>query len=87
MNYDKDIENMESHILTYHAEDLGIEGDPEAISTLFKILKHSDPTVREGAINGLSYFLDYQSVVDKLLAISESDPEPMIRDLARRTIE
>jgi HEAT repeat protein len=87
MNYDREIENMEPHILTYHAEDLGIEGDPAAIPTLFRILRHEDPTVREGALAGLSFFIEHQNVVDKIEAIADSDPDPMIRDIAKDILD
>lgn len=59
LNNDTDPSN-----LTFAAEEVGVRGiKPElVVDRLIELLNHPRPVAREGAVYGLSYYLDYKNV-------------------------
>ncbi len=75
----------DAHHLTFAAEAAGEIKDeafwPEAKRVLLSLLGHSSPLVREGAVYGLSSYLD-DEVVDHLENTRMHDASPGVRDAA-----
>lgn len=79
--------NGDIHTLTFGAEVLGdVDDERIVLPTLKQLLKHVNAVVREGAMMGLSsFYLERkppQDVLDKLKAMSKSDPSPSNKEFA-----
>jgi hypothetical protein len=79
--------NADIHTLTFGAELLGeVEDERIVLPTLRQLLKHVNAVVREGAMMGLSaFYLERkppQDVLDKLRAMTKSDPSPSNKEFA-----
>lgn len=86
--------NIDVRTLTFGAEILGGEVSDEeiVIPVLRRLLKHVNAIVREGAMLGVSAFYmegkkPPQDVIERLRAMSKSDPAPSNRDTANSLLE
>ncbi len=79
--------------LTFGAEILGGEVTDEelVLPALRMLLKHINAIVREGAMMGVSSFymekLPPQDILERLQAISKSDPSPTLKEFAKQILE
>ena len=84
--------NADTHTLTFGAELLGeVKDERIVLPTLKQLLKHVNAIVREGAMMGVSSFYmerrPPQDVIDRLRAISKSDPSPSNREFAESVLK
>lgn len=86
--------NIDVRTLTFGAEILGGEVKDEelVVPVLRRLLKHVNAVVREGAMLGVSaFYMDGkkppQDVMERLRAMSKSDPSPSNRDTANSLLE
>lgn len=79
--------------LTFGAEILGGEiKDEELVLPVFrKLIKHVNAIVREGSLIGIEAFYSStkppQDIIDRLKCMSNSDPSPAIKDLAKDLVK
>jgi len=84
--------NVDVPTLTYGAEILGdVKEEELVLPVLRQLLKHVNAIVREGAMMGVSaFYLDKkppQELIERLRAMSKSDPSPANRDMAVSLME
>lgn len=85
--------NVDIHMLTFGAELLGSEVADESIvlPALRRLLKHVNAVVREGAMVGVSsFYMDRkppQDVLDRVRAMSTTDPSPNIKEYAQTLLK
>lgn len=73
--------------LTFAAEIAGDIPDSNLVRPiLLRLLGHSSPLVREGAVYGLRHHLN-QETYDRLTQLMKSDPSPGVREAAAEAIE
>jgi hypothetical protein len=76
--------------LTWAAEALGeITGDhrPGAVQALLDLSANDSPLVREGAVYGMSSFMDEPIIAARLRMMEQIDTSPGVREAARETFE
>jgi len=84
--------NADANTLTFGAELLGEVKDEKLVLPIFRrLLRHVNALVREGAMLGVSaLYLDEkpaEDIVERLVAISKSDPSPECRACAETMLE
>jgi hypothetical protein len=85
--------DVDVRTLTYGVEILGGEvSDEELTCPVFrKLLRHMNASVREGAINGVAAFFSNKKpprdILDRLKAISISDPSPNNKECAKTLLD
>lgn len=80
--------DLAAHDLTFAAEAVGHVSDkPKAVSLLLALLRHESALVREGAIYGLSHFVDDATVRTLLKQLADGDPSPGVRAAAADVLD
>lgn len=85
-----ELEYLDCGKLTHELENIGKTHNDDKYNSLliFFLQNHSDDTVKEGAIYGLSYHMDNEIVYHRMKeALNDEFLSPLIKEIIRETIQ